>query len=102
MKPRYLLYAFRALCRKAYRLCLRKPLLVSPQERDNRLEKCRTCPHYLRHGIQYKKELEKHVDIFELNQLEKMHERCGICGCFLSLKTMFVDEACPDKNNPRW
>jgi len=85
MKLRHLLYAFRALCRKAYRLALRKPLLVNPWEQSGRLSKCSQCPHFHRGRA-----------------INPMEDRCGICGCFLSLKTMFVDEVCPDKENPQW
>jgi hypothetical protein len=46
-----------------------------------RLEICEECPHIRHHKI--------------------LPTTCGICGCILSIKTMFKGQHCPDKP-PKW
>lgn len=69
-------YATRAIIRKLWRLMRGLPLLSDKAEQEARRAVCRTCEHLT-------------------------DAQCDICTCFVELKTMWVDEFCPD-NPPRW
>jgi hypothetical protein len=51
---------------------------VSKEVKDTRLKICLSCPNST-----------------------KISRQCGICGCFLDMKTLYTKSECPD-NPPRW
>jgi len=59
----------------------KRKLLVSDPEKKRRLAICRNCPHKIG---------------------QPPMEQCDHCLCVLEIKTMFRDEQCADRLNPRW
>jgi len=79
---RALPFAAKAIARKLWAIITFGTLLVPKEERDNRLAICDKCEHKI--------------------GSESSTSQCGICLCFLSLKTRFKDEVCPLRPNPKW
>lgn len=72
MKIPSLRYAVPAFCRLVWALVRRKPLLVSDEEKQMRVEICTVCEHYLDSG------------------------QCGRCTCFVEAKAALTTERCPE------
>jgi len=49
---------------------------ASKEEQQRRISLCLVCPHYL-----------------------PKNRACGLCGCFVNMKTQWADQTCPDN---RW
>lgn len=69
-------HASRALRRKLGRIIRNENLFVSEIEQRTRENICEKCPY-------------------------RSGKHCKVCNCYIPLKTMFVDEFCPDSKH-RW
>lgn len=55
----------------------RKPIFVSDEEKQMRVEICHVCEHYLEDS-----------------------DQCSRCTCFVAVKAALATEKCPDNNWP--
>ena len=62
-----------------------KKLKVSKEVQEHRLSVCEKCPNLKREG----------------RFVGYVQKRCGICSCYLKIKTILATEHCPDEQD-RW
>ena len=68
--------ALGAMARAAKALAVGEELLVTPEQRKERLAVCVKCEHFRQ-------------------ATSKVGPRCGLCGCFVKAKAWLATEQCP-------
>lgn len=82
-------YLFWDLYRFLYAFFTFRSLKVSREIREQRLDICKNCEKLVLEERSF------------FGKKLKPQPRCGICTCFLNLKTWFAPEECPDEP-PKW
>lgn len=83
-------YLFWDLYRFFSALFAGREIKASKELRDQRLNICKGCPN-----IKYEDRIFGFIKM-------KPQPRCGVCGCYLRLKSSLSSEECPDEKLKRW